>query len=175
MTEFNVLTDQKIFTAQDLDALPVAAGFRLRGAEMSLVLIFVVLIYVYPLKAIYSGALQFFSGGYLESYFTMQSAEDLRSMFIIFGSAYAALSFVILLLNRHALKVRDVLQLNDLEVFSTVTEIQHWQINMAIPVVSIILATLLPDAFLVAAGLIYSLFGVAVPWHFRYRAKLRSD
>ena len=36
---------------------------------LSLLLIFLVLIYVYPLKAIYSGAIEFFSGGYFPSYF----------------------------------------------------------------------------------------------------------
>jgi uncharacterized membrane protein len=151
-------------------------GLENAGAVvLSLLLVFVVLIYVYPLKAIYSGAFQFFSGGYLESYFTMRSIDDLRSMFVIFGTAYAGLSFVILLLNRHALEKRAELGLNDREVFDTVSEMQHWMINMAVPALSIILALLLPDSLLVIAGLIYGLFGAAMPWHSKRRAKLRGN
>jgi len=148
-------------------------GMENAGAVfLSLLLIFVVLIYVYPLKAIYSGAFQFFSGGYLESYFDLQSVDDLRSMFVIFGTAYAGLSFVILLLNRQALKKRGELGLNEQEVFDTRTEIQHWLINMAVPLASIILALALPDSMLVVAGLIYGVYGIAIPWHKRYRAGL---
>ena len=47
--------------------------------------------------------MQFFSGGYLESYFALESIDDLRTMFVIFGAGYLALSAVIVLLNRHAL------------------------------------------------------------------------
>ena len=73
------------------------------SAVFTMLLIFVVLVYVYPLKAIYSGALEFFSAGYLESYFEMTSVDDVRSMFYIFGTGYIAMSGVIVLLNRHAL------------------------------------------------------------------------
>ncbi len=142
--------------------------FGLEGAgsvTLTLLLVFVVLVYVYPLKAIYSGALQFFSGGYLESYFALSSIEDLRSMFVIFGAGYAALSSVIVLLNRHALAKSAELQLNEFERYETVTEIQQWLINTAVPLISIGLAMLLPDGLVVVAGMFYAVFGVALPWH----------
>ena len=131
-------------------------------------LVFVVLVYVYPLKALYSG-------GLLPSYFSLQSIDDVRVMFIIFGTAYAALSGVIVLLNRHALAQRSVLQMNEFEVYETISTIQHWLINMAVPSVSILLALLVADAWLVSAGLIYGAFGILLPWHLIRRSRARPD
>jgi len=151
--------------------------FGLEGpvsVSLTLLLVFVVLVYVYPLKALYSGALDFFSGGYLESYFALTSIDDLRIMFVIFGTGYAALSGVIVLLNRHALARSDDLILNEFERYETVTEVQHWLINMAVPLISIGLAILLPDGLVVVAGMFYAVFGVFLPWHANKRERARQ-
>jgi len=132
---------------------------------LTLLLIFVMLIFVYPLKAIYSGAFEFFSGGYLTSYFELRSVADLRTMFIIFGAGYAALAGVVVLLNRHALGKSEALSLNAFERFETVTEVQHWLINMSVPLTSIVLAIVMPDGLVVIAGLCYFLLGVLIPLH----------
>ena len=132
---------------------------------LTLLLIFVVLIYVYPLKAIYSGALEFFTSGYLDSYFELTSIDDLRDMFVIFGAGYAALSGTIVLLNRHALGKSSQLALSQWERYATVTEIQYWLINMVVPLVSILLALMLPGGLIVFAGLSYFLFAILMPWH----------
>jgi uncharacterized membrane protein len=143
------------------------------AAILSFMLVFVVLVYVYPLKALYSGALEFFSGGLLTSYFSLESLHDVRVMFIIFGTAYAALSAVIVFLNRHALGRRDELQLSEFEVYETQSTIQHWLINMAVPCVSIVLALVVSDAWVVLAGLIYGIFGALLPWHSIRRGRAR--
>jgi hypothetical protein len=143
------------------------------AAILSFMLVFVVLVYVYPLKALYSGALEFFSGGLLTSYFSLESLHDVRVMFIIFGTAYAALSAVIVFLNRHALGRRDELQLSEFEVYETQSTIQHWLINMAVPCVSIVLARVVSDAWVVLAGLIYGIFGALLPWHSIRRGRAR--
>lgn len=138
---------------------------------LTLLLIFVVLLLVYPLKAIYSGAFDFFSGGYLDSYFELRSVDDLRNMFIIFGAGYAALSGVIVLLNRHALGMSEALSLTAFERFETVTEVQRWLINMSVPLISIALAIVMPDGLVVTAGLCYFLFAIIIPWHETVRAR----
>ena len=141
---------------------------------LSLLLVFVVLVYVYPLKAIYSGALEFFSGGYLESYFALTSVTDLRTLFVIFGAGYASLSVVIVLLNRHALAHSDKLSLNELECFDTKTDIGWWVISTIVPIVSIGLALLLPERLLFLPGVFYGVFGVLGPWYGRRRYRARS-
>ena len=145
------------------------------SAVFTMLLIFVVLVYVYPLKAIYSGALEFFSAGYLESYFEMTSVDDVRSMFYIFGTGYIAMSGVIVLLNRHALGKSEELSLSASERYDTVTEIQHWIINMAVPTVSIVLAATLPGNLVALSGLFYAVFGIVLPWHHIRREKARCN
>jgi len=116
-----------------------------KSVFISLTLIFVTLIYVYPLKATYSGALEFFSNGYFESFFELKSFEDLRSLFVVFGTGYAALSATIALLYRHALAI-----------------------------ISVVLSLTLPDHLVVVAGMIYGVFGVALLWHGLRRGRLRK-
>ena len=146
-----------------------------RSVFLSLLLIFVVLIYVYPLRALYSGALHYFSGGYFTSYFDMRSYDDLRDMFVIFGVGYAALSGVIILLNGHALAKTKALALSKLEQFITQTEKMHWVINLVVPIISIILAISLPDRLIVFAGIFYMVFVVVLPWHSIRRSRLRQN
>ncbi len=146
-----------------------------RSVFLSLLLIFVVLIYVYPLKAIYSGAIHYFSGGYFVSYFDLSTYDDLRDMFVIFGSGYAALSGLIVLLNSYALAKAEELTLSKLEQFITQTEKMHWVINLVVPIISIILAISLPDRLIIFAGLFYMVFVVVLPWHSIRRSRLRRN
>ena len=145
-----------------------------RSVFLSLLLIFVVLIYVYPLKATYSGALDFFSNGYLESFFRLHSVDDVRSLFIVFGTSYAALSATIVLLYRHALSVGDVLALDEIEHFDAKSEIFFWLINAVVATISIALCLVLPDRFIVVAGMFYVVFGAVLPWYRIHRGRLRS-
>lgn len=138
---------------------------------LSLLLVFVVLIYVYPLKAVYSGAIDFFSGGYFGSYFRIESVADLRSIFVIFGSGFAALSLLTALLNVHAYAKRDALALSNAEKFHTVSVIRYWAIAVLVSVISIGLSLALPDAYVVAAGMWYAVFGPVYAIHGYQRAK----
>jgi len=143
------------------------------SALWSFALVFVVLVYIYPLKALYSGAFDFFSNGYLDSYFSLSSVDDLRTIFILFGSAYIALSGVIVLLNRHALSKKEELELTELETYETISTVQHWILNMVVPAISIVIALSVPDQWIVLAGLAYGLFGVFLPWHSIRRQRAR--
>lgn len=146
-----------------------------KSVLFSLMLIFVVLIYVYPLKATYSGALDYFSNGYFESYFGLRSFEDLRSLFIVFGIGYAALSATVVFLYGHALSVANQLALNEVERFDSQTEKSFWAINGVVAIISIVLSLTLPDRFVVIAGIFYGIFGVVLPWYRFRRGRLRGQ
>ena len=146
----------------------------LKSVFLSLALVLIVLVYVYPLKAIYSGAIDFFSGGYFHSYFGMSTVEDLRSMFIIFGTAYVALSGMIALLYRHALRLREQLSLSELEVFDSKSVQMVWLYNVGIGFVSIMLAVVLPGYLVPIAGMWYGSLGIVMPWHAMRRDKQRQ-
>lgn len=141
---------------------------------LSLLLVFVVLVYVYPLKAIHSGALDYFSGGYFPSYFGLRYVADVRTMFVFFGAGYSALCLVIVLLNRHALANKDALALSSLEQFDTHTEISYWLIFLSVAVVSIVLAIVLPDRSISAAGIVYASYGVLFPVYAVRRIRKRK-
>ena len=99
----------------------------------------------------------------------MDFVSDARTMFTIFGIGYLALSLIMAALNRHALKKRQQLLLNETEVFDIKTELQHWLIQASLPAVSIVIAQLAPIRFVVLAGICYALLGVLVPWHYGKR------
>ena len=127
-----------------------------KSVFLSLTLVLVVLIYIYPLKAIYSGAIDFFSGGFFASYFGIASVDDLRDMFVIFGTAYVALSGMIALLYRHALRLSDQLSLSSTEVFDSRSDQLTWIFNAGVAFVSIVLALGLLPSPLPACGTQYS-------------------
>jgi len=178
------------YDESQLAEFPTKKGFRQRGMEMtrletftdaafafaviSLTLIFVVLIYVYPLKATYSGALEFFSNGYLESFFGLSTFDDVRTLFFVFGTGYAALSATIVLLYRHALSVADRLSLNELERFDSTTEFSFWNINAVVAIISVVLSQTLPDRLVFISGMFYSVFGIVLPWYRIRRSRLRK-
>ncbi len=134
-----------------------------RSTFLSLVLIFIVLVYVYPLKAIYSGAFLFLPGVTAESAFAFASADDFRAVLIIFGIGYSSLSSVILLLNWHALRVADALELTPKERFDTVTTVQFWLASTLVPLGSVLLALFTQGAWLAVAGSFYGVFGLVMP------------
>ncbi len=141
---------------------------------LSLLLVFLILIYVYPLKAIYSGAIDFFTGGYLESYFHMETGQDVRSLFIVFGLGYAVLSGVIVLLNRHALSVKAWLSLSEAEIFDTQSEMGSWVISAAVAMISVLLAAFVPDGLIFLAGVFYGVLGIVMPLYAARRARRRQ-
>ena len=134
-----------------------------RSTFLSMVLIFIVLVYVYPLKAIYSGAFLFLPGVTPESAFLYTSAEDFRAVLIIFGLGYSSLSSIIALLNWHALSVADAIELSPTERFDTVTTVLFWLASTLVPLGSVLLALFASVQWLVAAGVFYGVFGLVMP------------
>ena len=82
---------------------------------LSLLLVFLVMVYVYPLRMIFGGLFNWLSGGALPAGFTPSDFNDLRWMFLIYAVAWATLGLVMVALNRHAWRKRDTLDLNHAE------------------------------------------------------------
>lgn len=141
---------------------------------LSLLLVLVVLVYIYPLKALYSGAIDFLSGGYFESYFAISSLADLRELFVVFGTAYLALSTMIALLYLHALHKRAVLNLNAIEIFDSISDAMFWAYQAIIGLISVLLAIFLPGSLIAFAGIWYVVIGVVAHLHAWHRDRLRK-
>ena len=131
---------------------------------LTLLLLFVVLFYVYPLKFLFAVAFQ--TGG-----ISFQE-RDVPTLFLIYGLGFASVSFVLALLYAHAYRKRDELGLNEWEVLVTRLSIAGHLATATVGLVSAALAQVIPQpATALVAGFIY--FAVAIPWFLigRYQAR----
>ncbi len=79
---------------------------------LSLVLVFLVLVYVYPLRMLFSSFFYWISHGWLPTTLQLHRSDDLMWMFVVYAIAWSTLGLVIVALYRHAWTLRDSLQLS---------------------------------------------------------------
>src|SRR6476646_994066 len=107
---------------------------------LTAVMLFLVLFYVYPLKFLFSFSITgMLFGGVPPS--TM-SRHDFSTLLVIYGLGFAAVYGAMTLLYVHAYRLRDVLELNELERFDTRYQIQRLTILMSFGLIAAILAVL---------------------------------
>lgn len=82
---------------------------------LSLVLVFLVLVYVYPLRMLFSSFFNWASRGWFPTNLQLHGIDDLLWMFVAYAIAWSTLGLVIVALYRHAWKLRDSLQLTQNE------------------------------------------------------------
>lgn len=142
---------------------------------LSLMLIFVVLIFVYPLKAIYSGAFHFVPGMDASAVFSLNSIDDFSGLLIVFGLAFSSLSGIIAALNWHAFRLSTEIGLSELEEFDLVSSIQLWLANTILPLGSVLIALFAETVFwTIGASCFYLAFGIVTPAIQYRRKKLRE-
>jgi Endosomal/lysosomal potassium channel TMEM175 len=136
------------------------------------VLLFVILFYVYPLKFVFTFLIDRFTGGHGEVRLPngtveamVESAGQVASLMIIFGVGYLAVFAVFALLYWHAYRRRAQLELNELEVFDTRTDIRENLLNVGIAVVSLSLAVFGGGNFAGLSGVVYMLTPVVMTLH----------
>ncbi|QIL19779.1 TMEM175 family protein [Thermomonas sp. HDW16] len=83
-----------------------------RSVFLSLLLVFLVLVYVYPLRIIFSAFFGWLSGGWLPSGIAIGSDRDLQLLFTAYALAWTTLGFVVVALYRHAWRQRDAIGLD---------------------------------------------------------------
>lgn len=105
---------------------------------LSLCFIFVTLVFVFPLRMIASGALAFFTQGLLPSEMLLSKLSELQDCFLIYGLGFVTLNAMIWLLYRHALKLADRLQLNEIERIETRRDAMVFLMMAAVGVLSIL-------------------------------------
>jgi Endosomal/lysosomal potassium channel TMEM175 len=118
-----------------------------RSMALSLLLVFLVLVYVYPLRILFAGFFEFVSRGFFPSDFVVDSYADMRFMFASYAVAYGTLSFVVLLLYWHAWRSRALLGLDALERVQTRLTMLLWGITIAVSVLSFALSLLIGTVF----------------------------
>jgi uncharacterized membrane protein len=121
----------------------------------SLVLIFVMLVYVYPLRMMFEGMFSNLTGGYLSKSYQIETYNDLRLIFVFYSAGFLAMSLLISQLNRLALSSSTSLGLNSVEKRKTRISMQVWALAASFGLLSTLVALALPDAWVLAAGYMY--------------------
>jgi hypothetical protein len=142
---------------------------------ISWALIFTMLIYVYPLKIIFSGMFYALTRHRAGQAMTVQNLAQGRALFAAYALGFIALAFEIVLLNLRAWHLRRALRLNALERALTKSECIGWCIPVTVGIVSLIFALALPLEQIRWAGWSYFLMALLVPlYRISRRKKLRA-
>jgi Endosomal/lysosomal potassium channel TMEM175 len=132
---------------------------------VSWAMIVTILIYIYPLKAIFSSMWFSLSDGRVGHVLGPHSETEMRALFAVFALGFSAISLEMLLLNFHAWQLREPLQLNARERAMTFREVTGWSIPVAVGMVSLVLALSLPREQIEWSGWIYFSMVFLVPIH----------
>lgn len=130
---------------------------------LTLTMIFTVLVYVFPLRLIFSTFMAWISGGWLPWEYEPFSAWEVQGLFGIYGVGFALLSGTLAGLFWIGLKKKEELLLNPYEIVRTKESVTIWLIQSLVGTVSALWALLLPSWLGVHAGFIYFLLPIAMP------------
>src|SRR5712691_11525921 len=127
-------------------------------------MIVTILIFIYPLKAIFGAMWYFLSNGQVGQPLSLHTTESqARTIFAIYALGLIAISVEILLLNFRAWQLREPLRLNALERSTTRGELTGWSIPVSVGIASLILALTLPGEKIQWSGWIYFSMIILVP------------
>ena len=143
---------------------------------ISFTLVFVLMVYVYPLRLVFSAFFAWISGGYFPSEFVISSGSELPKLFIFYGLGFAAIAFSLGLLFYYAYKLRDSIKLTNLEVIITKYEVSSWLALGITALISTLFAIVMPLNIGVYAGFVYTILpflmtGISV----YYERKIKTE
>jgi uncharacterized membrane protein len=130
-----------------------------------------ILIYIYPLKAVFGSMWFLLSDGRVGHALGLRSDSQARALFAIFALGFTAIAFEILLLNLRAWQLREPLRLNAREKLTTRYEVTGWSMPVGVGIISLVLALTLPIREIAWSGWVYFSMAVLVPLHSAYRKR----
>jgi Endosomal/lysosomal potassium channel TMEM175 len=142
---------------------------------ISWTMIVTILIFIYPLKAIFGAMWNLLSSGQVGQPFSLHTTEaQVRTIFAIFALGLITISVEILLLNFRAWQLREPLRLNAREQLMTRGELTGWSIPVSVGIVSLVLSIILPIEQIAWCGWVYFFMAILVRVH-RFLHKRRLD
>jgi uncharacterized membrane protein len=144
---------------------------------ISWALIVTILIFIYPLKAIFGAMWYLLSNGQVGHQFSLHTTEaQVRTIFAIYALGLIAISSEILLLYVRAWRLREPLRLNARERLMTRGELTGWSIPVGVGFVSLVFSFILPTEKIAWCGWIYFLMAIALRVHgFWHRRRLAGE
>ena len=139
---------------------------------ISWTMIVTILIFIYPLKAIFGAMWYFLSNGQVGQPFSLHTTESqARTIFAIYALGLITISAEILLLYLRAWQLREPLRLNAREKLATRGELAGWSIPVSVGIVSLVLALILPTEKIAWCGWVYFAMAILVPLYSMYRKR----
>src|SRR5881392_1405061 len=144
---------------------------------ISWTMIVTILIFIYPLKAIFGAMWYLLSKGQVGQPFSLHTTEaQARTIFAIYALGLIAISAEILFLNLRAWQLREPLRLNAREQLMTRGELSGWSIPVSVGLVSLVLSFTLPIEEIAWCGWVYFLMAIMLRVHgFWHRRRLREE
>jgi uncharacterized membrane protein len=142
-----------------------------RTVALNGILLFVVLIYAYPLK--FLASLLFSNNTYMLNGHAHEMIRTIQTpaLMLIYGTGFTVINLLFFLMYANAKRQSEELELNAKEIFETETIIYLNLICAAIGIIAMLLVWLLPLEYAGFSGFFYSLLGFAYWIWFGYRGK----
>lgn len=154
-----------------------------KSTVLSLGLVLVVMVFVYPLRMVTGSGLSLLTGGWVPNELKGLGADwllDLQTVFMVYATGFALLSGILWALNAHALKQADALSLDSYERYETVSEIGLHRITTITAALSLLCSVVLlawRPSFGWIAGApmwLYCVMGGAMGWYGSVRNSRRA-
>lgn len=129
---------------------------------LSLALVMLMLIFVYPIKLMIQLAVTYWSGGVLGMEIPVMVWQDVANLFAYFGLGLVALSLIIILLYLNALRHREELVLTDYEIYYCKSMGLTWIIVAMTALASCVSTFYLEEAAITGAGFFYATLFVTI-------------
>lgn len=108
---------------------------------LTCLLLFLVLFYIYPLKFLFNLSITSMIAG-TPGQVTRMTADQLSVLLVIYGLGFAAVYLALTFLYLHAYRLRDALELTELERFDTRYQIRRLLILVSVGLLAAVLATI---------------------------------
>lgn len=111
--------------------------------RLSLLLVFIVLVFIYPLRMVFGAFFQLVGGEWFYAHIHLQTVADARVMFVVFALGLGAMGLNMTLLYWHAWSQRERLGLDAIECLVTRHATLRWATLPAVSLISLCLSALL--------------------------------
>lgn len=142
---------------------------------ISWALLVTILIYIYPLKALFGSMFYQLSARQFGHALGVSTETQARALFSIYALGFTAISVEILLLHWRAWQLREPLRLNTRERSLTRADMAGWCMPMSIGIIALVFALTLPARHINWSGWIYFSMAILVPAHRWFLRRRRRD
>jgi len=141
--------------------------------RLSLLLVFVALVFVFPLRMMFATLFAFVSDGWFPADLRFATLADVRIFFFAFAIGLGSMGMTMLLLYRSAWQRREALALDAAEIAMTRIELMRWAGVPAIAAVSVLMCASETLVTIGAPGFVFFALNIGQWWLDRRRERVK--